>query len=139
MPAANTTIESRIDAVLAQEQSAREEEARATVRARVLEEDRLAQEEEVRRRAAAARAAFLERAAAAHGPACLEYKKSVDAFRAARTKLQALDTILSRQGFGIFQLGVELRHSCAAPDEDDLNNGLKAAADSLRKSLGEPT
>ncbi len=129
-------IESKIDAVLEQEHAARTEEARAVVRARVIEEERLARAAEEDLKIRLARAAFLERAQAAHGPACVQYKTALDAFREARIRLQALDTILGRGGFGIFQLGVELRHSCAAPDEDDLNNHMRAAVDSMRRTLG---
>src|SRR3981189_1794070 len=108
MPAANTAIESRIDAVLAREQSTRDEQARATVRARVLEEDRLAQlaKEDFERRMA--HAAYLERAAAMHPQAGAAYKAATDTWRDARIKLQALDTILGRTGFSAHNLGVEL-------------------------------
>src|SRR5258708_3125633 len=131
----DTDIEKQIDTVLEREQTARDEEARAAVRVRVVEEQRLALEEEVRRRAAAARAAFLARAQALHGPACTRYKTALAEFRAARLDLQALDIILDRQGFG-HSLGIELRHSCAAAIETDLNNDLPAAVDAMRRSLG---
>src|SRR3982074_1021623 len=96
--ARDADIETKIDALLDQEQSARTEEARAAVRARFIEQERIAQEAEERRKAAAARAAYLGRAAAAHGPACARYKAAVDEFRAARVHLQALDIIMDRQG-----------------------------------------
>jgi hypothetical protein len=128
--------EQAIDVELAKKQNARDEEARAVVRARLIKEEELARLEEQRRAEAAARAAFTGRAAAAHPQACTRYKAAVDEFRAARAQLQALDIILDRQGFGNIPLGVELRHTCAAPLEGDVNNDLGAALDSMRRTLG---
>jgi sRNA-binding protein len=129
-------VESKIDAVLEQEQAAHTEKARAAIRARVIEDERLAQLAKEQAAANAARAAYLERVAARYEQACAEYKIAVDAFRAARCRLQALDTILNRSGFSNLQLGVALRHAIAAPDEGDLDSGYRAAEDSIRKSLG---
>jgi chromosome condensin MukBEF ATPase and DNA-binding subunit MukB len=136
MPEIVTDLEKQVDAILQQERAARDEEARGVVRARLAEQERLAREAEERAKAAAARAAFLERARVAHKQACTEYKDAVDAFRAARIRLHALDSILGRGGFGAHQLGVELRHSSAAPSEGDLHDGYRAAEDSIRKTLG---
>ena len=128
-------IEKQIDSVLEQEQTARDEEARAAVRVRVVEQERIRLEEQKQAEIRRARAAYLERAEAAHQQACAEYKVAVDAFCETRIKLQALDIILGRSGFG-HSLGIELRHSTAAPDVADVNDGLRAAVDSLRKNLG---
>jgi hypothetical protein len=128
--------EKQIDTVLEQERAARDEEARGVVRERLVEQERLARVAEEQAKVAAARAAFLERARLAHKRACAEYKDAVDAFRAARIQLHALDSILGRGGFGAHQLGVELRHSIAAPNEGDLHHGYRAAEDSIRKTLG---
>jgi len=73
MPVANTAIESKVDAVLAQEQAAQTEAARAAIRSRVIEEDRLAQEAKAQHEMRMARAAYLERAAATYPQACVEY------------------------------------------------------------------
>jgi hypothetical protein len=130
-------IETKIDAVLEQEQTSRTEAARAAVRARFVEQERIAREAKEQSRIAAARAAFLDRAKAAHRQACVEYKTAVDAFRAARVRLAALDTILNRSGgFSTHHLGTELRHDCAAPDEADIYLAYAAAVDSMRKTLG---
>ena len=136
MPEIVTDLEKQVDVILQQEQAAQAEVARAAVRVRVIEEQRLARLAEEQAKAAAARAAFLERARVAHKQACTEYKDEVDAFRAARVRLHALDSILGRGGFGAHQLGVELRHTIAAPDEGDLHDGYRAAEDSIRKTLG---
>jgi multidrug efflux pump subunit AcrA (membrane-fusion protein) len=129
-------IEQRIDSALQQEASARTEGARAALRARFVEEERLAQEAQAQAETNAARAAYLKRAEAAYPQACAEYKKAVDAFRAARCRLQALDTILNRVCFSTHSLGIELRHQFAAPDETDVHPGYAAAVASIRKSLG---
>jgi hypothetical protein len=128
--------EKQIDTVLERERAARDEEARGVVRERLVEQERLARLAEEQAKVAAARAAFLERARVAHKQACTEYKDAVDAFRAARIRLHALDSILGRGGFGAHQLGVELRHTIAAPDEGDLHDGYRAVEDSIRKTLG---
>ena len=138
MTQAAPDVETRIDAVLEQERTAQNEQARAVVRARVIEQDRLAREAKEQAAVAAARAAYLARAEAAHPQACADHKAALNVFRATRLRLQALDTILGRQGFGGFSLGVELRHSCAAPDETDLNNDLGAAVAAMRKALADP-
>jgi hypothetical protein len=130
-------IEKQIDAVIEQEQTARTEEARAVVRARFVEEQRIAQLAKQQAEEAAAHAAYRERAQAAHAQACVQYKISVDAFREARTRLHVLDTILGRGGFSAHHLGVELRHQFAAPDEGDIHDGYRAAEDSISKTLGE--
>jgi hypothetical protein len=129
-------IEARIDTHLQQEQAAATEKVRTAVRARLVEEDRLAEIERQRAEAAAARAAFLGRAQAMYGDTCAQYKSALDAFRATRVKLHGLDIILDRPGFGTAELGVLLRHAVAAPNECDLNDGLPAAVSALRKELG---
>jgi hypothetical protein len=130
-------IEKQIDAVLEKQRSEQDEQARAALRAKFVEQDRLARETELQVAQAAARTAYLKRAEAAYGPACVEYKKATDAFRDARIQLQVLDTILNRSGgFSTQHLGVELRHATAAPDELDLYLGLPAAVDSMRRTLG---
>jgi len=129
-------IEKQIDEVIEQQRAAQTEQARAAVRARFIEQERIAQEAKEQAKIAAARAAYLERAEAAHKLACGEYKKSLDAFREARVRLAALDTILGRSGgFSNHHLGIELRHATAAPSEIDLHHGLRAATDSIRKAL----
>jgi hypothetical protein len=105
-------IEKQIDVVLEQERTARTEEARAALRARFVEKERLARLAEEQAVQSAARARYLERAAAAHGQACDEYKKALGAFRQARIRLQALDTIL-----GPFRLlGASVGHRAASRD-----------------------
>jgi hypothetical protein len=133
-----TDIEQQIDAVLAQEQTARTEQARAAVRARCLEEERRAREAKEQVEAAARRAAYFKRAQSAHAQACAEYKTALAVFRKARIRLAALDTILDHSGFSTHHLGIELRHAIAAPDEADIHHGYSAEVDSLRKTLGEP-
>jgi hypothetical protein len=135
LAARDADIEKRIDAALEQERTARTDEARAAHRTRIIEEQRLVQLAEEDAKIRAARAAYLQRVAAAHGPACTRYKAALTEFRAARVHLQALDTILDRSGFG-HNLCVELRHAIAAPDEIDINDGLPAAVDSIRRALG---
>src|SRR6266851_8403657 len=97
MPTAQTAPDAdieKIDAILEQEQSVRTDKARAAVRARLVEEERLAGLASEEAAARSARAAYLKRVAALHGPACARYKVAVDEFRAARIQLYALDTIL---------------------------------------------
>jgi hypothetical protein len=134
--ARDADIETKVDAALEQERTARTEEARAVVRARVIEQERIARAAEEQRKIAAARAALIGRAQAVHGPACARYKAAVDEFRAARVQLQALDTIVGAQGFGDIPFGFELCHAAAAPNECDVNDGLQSAVNSIRKTLG---
>ena len=135
MPKAD--IETQIDAVLEKQRAEQDEKARAALRAKFVEQERLARDAEEKAVQSAARARYLERAAAAHKQACAEYKIAVDAFREARVRLAALDTILGRSGgFSVHQLGIELRHATAAPDEGDIHYGYQPAVDSLRKTLG---
>jgi hypothetical protein len=129
-------IEKQIDAVLEQERTARTEQARRAIRARFIEQERTAREAKEQAKISAAHAAFIERAEAAYEQACVEYKIEVDAFRAKRIRLAALDTILGRSGFSDHHLGVELRHQFAAPHEGDLHHGYRDAVDSIRKTLG---
>jgi hypothetical protein len=136
MPAANTLIESKIDAFLAQAQATQTEATRAGLRVRFSEEDRLAQLAATEAAANMARAAFLGRAQAVYPQACTRYKAAVDELRAARVNLQALDTILNRNCFSTHNLGIELRHQFAAPDEGDIHPAYGAAVDSVRKTLG---
>jgi hypothetical protein len=129
-------IEKQIDAALAQQQADQDALARAALRDQFIEQARLASLAEVQAAQAAARAAYLERARAAHGPACTRYKAALREFVDARLQLQALDTILDRQGFGGFSLGVELQHRTAVPDQRDILEGLGPAVEAARKTLG---
>jgi hypothetical protein len=130
-------IEKQVDAELERKRLAQDEEARAVLRAQLVEKERIAWEVKEQSRIAAARAAYLARAEAAHGQACAAYKSATDVFREARIRLQALDTVLSRSGFSGHQLGIDLRHSIAAPDEADITgDDLRAAVDAARKTLG---
>jgi hypothetical protein len=129
-------IESKIDAVLEQEQAVQAEKVRAAVRERVIEEERLAREAKEQAAANMARTAYLARVAAGYERACVEYKSALAAFREARCRLAALDMILDRGSFSRIQLGVALRHAIAAPDEGDIEAGYPAAMDAIRKSLG---
>jgi hypothetical protein len=133
---ARADIENKIDAVLEQEQTALTEQARAALRARFEGEERIALAAKEHAKLAAARAAFEERVQAAHQQACVEYKTAVDAFRAARIRLHALDTILDRVGFSTHHLGTEMRHAIAAPDEGDIHHAYERAVASVRKTLG---
>ena len=83
----------------------------------------------------AARSAYLAKAEAARDKACARYNAAVDEFRAARAQLHALEIVMERQGFG-HSLGIELRHATAAPDEGDLSHDIRAALDSMRRTLG---
>jgi hypothetical protein len=128
--------EKRVDDILAQEQATRDAEARAVIHAKLVEEDRVAREADEYAKQSAARAAFLERAEAAYGKACVEYKAATDAFRESRLRLWALDSILNRSGFSDHHMGVALRHATAAPDEGDLHHDFGATVISIRKTLG---
>jgi hypothetical protein len=117
------------------EKADRDEETRAAKRAEHLERERVAKEAAEQAVLAAKQAAFLAKAEAAREKACVRYKTAVDEFRAARAQLHALDIMLERQGFG-HSLGIELRHATAAPDEGDVNHDIRAALDSMRRTLG---
>jgi hypothetical protein len=136
MPEINVNVERQIDVVLEQQRAAQAEEYRAELRDQLTEQARLNSLAQEQARQNAARAAYLERVRATYKPACAQYKIALDAFRDARIRLWALDAILDRPGFGGHSLGVELRHACAAPDEGDLDAGLPAAVESIRRSLG---
>jgi hypothetical protein len=128
------TIEKQIDAVLEKQRAAQDEEYRAQLRDELTEQARLNSIAQEQARQNTARATYLARAEAAYDQACAQYKTAVDVFRAARIRLRALDMILDRSGFGGHHLGIELRHARAAPDEGDVDAGLGAAVDSIRKT-----
>jgi hypothetical protein len=132
---ADEARERAITAELAAEQAARDAETRAAKRAEHIERERVAKEAADQAARAAKHAAYLAKAEAAYEQACSRYKTAVDEFRAARATLHALDILLERQGFG-HSLGVELRHATAAPDEGDVNHDIRAALDSMRRTLG---
>ena len=135
---ADEAREKAIDADLAAEQADRDEQTRALKRAEHVERERVAAEAAELAKQQAARAAFLARAELAYEPACKQYKTAVDAFRSARLRLMALDTILERSGgFSTHHLGLELRHSRACGDERDLHHEYGAAVASMRRSLGD--
>jgi hypothetical protein len=128
--------EKKIDEILASERAERDEQARAAVRARCVEEERLSREAEEYAAQHAKQTAYLARAEAAYPQACKQYKVAVDAFREARLRLWALDTILNHSGgFSDANMGLSLRHARAADAEGDLHLDLGAAVAAMRRTL----